>query len=74
MNERILFVEDDDSLRESATRVLERVGFSVTAVADGQEALDTFNREGGGACFTLVLRTAPSAPRRNHQHHQTSSI
>ncbi len=32
------------------------------------------NREGGGACFTLVLRTAPSAPRRNHQHHQTSSI
>ncbi len=51
MNERILFVEDDDSLRESATLVLERVGFSVTAVADGQEALDTFSSR----CFELVL-------------------
>ncbi len=51
MNERILFVEDDDSLRESTTLVLERVGFSVTAVADGQEALDTFSSR----CFELVL-------------------
>ena len=51
MNERILFVEDDDSLRESATLVLERVGFSVTAVGDGQKALDTFS----SSRFDLVL-------------------
>ena len=51
MNERILFVEDDDSLRESATLVLERVGFAVTAVGDGQEALDIFS----SSRFDLVL-------------------
>ena len=33
------------------------------------------DREGGGACFTLVLRTTASAPQSNHQHHhQASSI
>ncbi len=51
MNERILFVEDDDSLRESATLVLERVGFTVVAVGDGQLALDTFSSKR----FDLVL-------------------
>ena len=51
MNERILYVEDDDSLRESATLVLERVGFSVTAVGDGQKALDNFS----SSRFDLVL-------------------
>ncbi len=51
MNERILFVEDDDSLRESATLVLERVGFTVVAVGDGQLALDTFSSKP----FDLVL-------------------
>ncbi len=51
MNERILYVEDDDSLRESATLVLERVGFAVTAVGDGQEALDIFS----SSRFDLVL-------------------
>jgi DNA-binding response OmpR family regulator len=51
VNERILFVEDDDSLRESATLVLERVGFTVVAVGDGQLALDTFSSKP----FDLVL-------------------
>jgi two-component system response regulator MtrA len=51
VNERILFVEDDDSLRETATLVLERVGFRVTAVGDGREALDAFWAER----FDLVL-------------------
>ena len=51
MNERILFVEDDDSLRESCTLVLERVGFSVTAASDGQVAIDSFSSDR----FDLVL-------------------
>ncbi|HEV2071753.1 MAG TPA: response regulator transcription factor [Acidimicrobiales bacterium] len=51
MNERILFVEDDDSLRETAAILLERVGFCVTAVGDGKEALDTFS----SGRFDLVL-------------------
>lgn len=32
------------------------------------------NREGGGACFTFVLRAASSGAERDHEHHQTSSI
>lgn len=51
LNERILFVEDDDSLRETAALVLERVGFCVTAVEDGEQALEVF-RSGR---FDLVL-------------------
>ena len=51
MNERILFVEDDDSIRETAAIVLERSGFVVTAVGDGKEGLDRFS----SGPFDLVL-------------------
>ena len=36
----ILLVEDDDSVREAATFVLERAGFTVDSVADGAAAID----------------------------------
>jgi DNA-binding response OmpR family regulator len=36
----VLLVEDDASVRESTALLLERAGFQVTAVADGQDALD----------------------------------
>ncbi len=39
MHERILVVEDDRSVRETATLLLERAGLRVSAVADGREAL-----------------------------------
>ena len=45
MNETILLVEDDSSVRQSATMVLERSGFEVTAVGDGKEALDLLTRQ-----------------------------
>ena len=45
MNETILLVEDDSSVRQSATMVLERSGFEVTAVGDGKEALDLLARQ-----------------------------
>lgn len=45
MNETILLVEDDSSVRQSATMVLERAGFEVTAVGDGKEALDLLARQ-----------------------------
>src|SRR5688500_3167551 len=41
MGRRLLLVEDDASVREAATIVLERAGFSVHGVADGREALAT---------------------------------
>ncbi|MBV9023436.1 MAG: response regulator transcription factor [Streptomycetaceae bacterium] len=38
----VLFVEDDDVIREATTLALERDGFEVTAVPDGIAGLDSF--------------------------------
>jgi two-component system response regulator MtrA len=43
----ILIVEDDPSVREAATFVLERAGFTVTAVADGEEGLRALAGDSG---------------------------
>ncbi len=41
-NERILLVDDDDALLQSIRIGLERLGYDVTALADGTAALDAF--------------------------------
>ncbi len=41
---RILLVEDEKNIREAVTAYLEREGYWVTAVEDGQEALDEFGK------------------------------
>ncbi|MDJ0345319.1 response regulator transcription factor [Streptomyces sp. H10-C2] len=41
----VLFVEDDDVIREATTLALERDGFKVTAVADGLTGLEAFRAE-----------------------------
>lgn len=51
MNERVLLVEDDGSIRETAALGLERAGFRVAAAADGREAVAVFRRER----FDLVI-------------------
>jgi DNA-binding response OmpR family regulator len=51
VDEHVLLVEDDASIREVATLGLEQAGLRVTAVGDGREGLARF-REGG---FGLVL-------------------
>jgi DNA-binding response OmpR family regulator len=51
VDEHVLLVEDDASIREVATLGLEQAGLRVTAVGDGREGLTRF-REGG---FGLVL-------------------
>jgi CheY-like chemotaxis protein len=43
--ENILFVDDEKSIRNSVRSCLEGVGYIVTAVADGQEALDIFAKD-----------------------------
>lgn len=40
MDERVLVVEDDPTVRETATLLLERAGLRVSAVGDGAEAVD----------------------------------
>ena len=39
MDEHLLLVEDDASIREIATLGLEQAGFRVTATGDGRDAL-----------------------------------
>jgi two-component system response regulator MtrA len=51
VNEHVLLVEDDASIREIATLGLEQAGFRVTANGDGREGLVQF-RQG---VFDLVL-------------------
>ncbi|MEU0302316.1 two-component system response regulator CseB [Streptomyces sp. NPDC006175] len=41
----VLFVEDDDVIREATQLALERVGFTVTAVPDGLLGLDAFRAD-----------------------------
>ncbi|HJP65645.1 MAG TPA: response regulator transcription factor [Actinomycetota bacterium] len=45
MNERILLVEDDPSIREIAALGLTKAGFKVTAVGDGREGLLQFRHD-----------------------------
>jgi two-component system, OmpR family, response regulator MtrA len=51
VDEQVLLVEDDDSIREITTVGLERAGFRVTATGDGRDGLVRF-RQGS---FDLVV-------------------
>ena len=51
--ERILLVEDDESVRELSEEMLSENGYRVYAAADAREALDIFEKEGGN--FDLVF-------------------
>jgi two-component system, OmpR family, response regulator RegX3 len=48
---RILLVEDEKAIREAVSAYLEREGYWVTSAADGQEALEQFNK----SRFDLVV-------------------
>jgi DNA-binding response OmpR family regulator len=50
---RILIAEDEESVRALVARALTQDGHEVVATADGAEALDALNREGGR--FDLLL-------------------
>jgi two-component system response regulator MtrA len=52
MDEHVLLVEDDASIREVATLGLEQSGLRVTAVGDGREGLDRFRQ---GSVDLVVL-------------------
>lgn len=51
----ILIVEDDPSVREAATFVLERAGFTVTGVGDGEAGLRALAEESGVDLVLLDL-------------------
>lgn len=53
---RILIMDDDASIREILTGLLESLGYSVVATANGQEALSRFNAEAtAGLGFDAII-------------------
>ncbi len=51
--ERVLLVEDDEAVRTTAARILDRTGYTVIAVASAAEALATVEQRADG--FDLVI-------------------
>jgi two-component system response regulator MtrA len=58
VDEHVLLVEDDASIREVAMLGLQQAGLRVTAVGDGREGLDRFR--GGGVDLVLLDVMLPS--------------
>ena len=52
---RILLVEDEKAIRDAVTAYLERENYWVTAVGDGQDALEEFQKHH----FDLVILEKP---------------
>ncbi len=50
----ILLVDDDDNVRDLAERILKRAGYDVLAAANGQEALQVYNRESGNIVLVIL--------------------
>lgn len=50
---RILVVDDEEVIRDTAENMLTRLGYEVVLACNGQEAFEVFEREKG--CFDLVL-------------------
>ena len=50
---RILFAEDESTVREALTRILSMSGYQVTSASSGDEALEIFRRDNAG--FDLLI-------------------
>jgi CheY-like chemotaxis protein len=58
----ILIVEDEDALRQAASKMLRRTGFSITEARKGSDALDAIRKEGSSIDVLLLDITLPGAP------------
>ena len=63
--ERVLVVEDEESVREFARRALSKNGYMVLVAADAQEAFDIFEKEGRNLdlIFTDVVLPGDDGPK-----------
>ena len=52
--ETILLVEDDEAVRELGVIILEKFGYTVLSVGDGQEALDLYEKEQGNISLVIL--------------------
>jgi CheY-like chemotaxis protein len=66
--EAILFVDDEKSIRNSVRSCLEGVGYNVTAVANGQEALDIFAKDLDRFDLVLTDLTMPNMTGEQLSH------
>jgi len=55
----VLIVDDEDVVREATRSMVEHLGFSVVAAADGGEAVELFERVGEHIAFVLLDFTMP---------------
>ncbi|MFZ5570136.1 MAG: PAS domain-containing hybrid sensor histidine kinase/response regulator [Thermodesulfobacteriota bacterium] len=58
--ERILFVDDEEVVVDANKRILERLGYHVTAATNGQEALDLFRKAPDAFDLVITDMTMPS--------------
>lgn len=78
-DERVLVVEDDEQVRRTACEMLEDLGYSVTAAANGDEAWDCL-KEGGeyDLLFTDVVMPgqirSPELARRARERHPSIAV
>jgi two-component system, cell cycle sensor histidine kinase and response regulator CckA len=56
---RVLVVDDEDSVRRVARRILENRGFEVVTARDGQEGVDVFSRDPEGFSLMVMDLTMP---------------
>jgi two-component system cell cycle sensor histidine kinase/response regulator CckA len=75
--EKILIVDDEQSVRDFASQVLQRYGYTVLTASSGEQAVDLYSRQnkeidlivldigmpgmGGHKCMLEILRIAPNA-------------
>jgi CheY-like chemotaxis protein len=74
---RILFVEDNEDLRESTSQVLERLGHSVVAVGDAEKALNRLEMETFDVLFSdlsLPKMTGAELAREVVEHYPGTRI
>jgi CheY-like chemotaxis protein len=59
-NERILFVDDEETLVDSCRRMLERIGYTVVASNNGAEALELFQSNPDNFDLVITDTTMPN--------------
>ncbi|GEM_PF-532696 len=58
-SERILFVDDEDSIAAMTAEILSRLGYRVTSLTDSREALELFRKDPGAFDLVITDMTMP---------------
>jgi PAS domain S-box-containing protein len=64
-HETVLLADDEQALRALGQVILQRQGYRVLLAGDGQEALEVFQREGGGVALVVLDLSMPRLSGRD---------